>query len=42
MDHLYDKILKQDYNKDMIIDFYVKCGKDRATLLENFHKFRVI
>ncbi len=39
MDHLYDKILKQDFNKDMIIDFYVKCGKDRGTLVENFHKY---
>ncbi len=42
MDYLYEKILKQDFNKDMILDYYAKNGKDRAILQENFHKYRMI
>lgn len=39
LDYVYDKILKQEYNKDMLIDYFVKCGKDRDTLEENFNKY---
>jgi DNA-binding transcriptional regulator YhcF (GntR family) len=38
LEQLIDKMQKQEFNKDMIIDYFVSCGKDRDLLVENYNK----
>ena len=38
MDNLYEKIQKNDFNKDTLIKYFVKQGKDKDSLEENFNK----